>query len=142
MPKSRALSVDAAQLPALALCVLCLHMFVCACERARGRRGWGGAEERALCLCEPQHHHSAKILLTTDCRVPVRTSWLRERGEIWDGLLGFIYLLLVFFYSFGDTPQLSEMNSAEEGGLGSRGRIWKDKIKVKTGGKKKMNPAA
>lgn len=63
----------------------CAHSYVCVPDRKR---------ERESCLCELQHHHSSKVLLTKDCRVQRRTyrkhffSW-RQRGKHWVSLLGF-----------------------------------------------------
>lgn len=70
---------------------MCVLLYVCECVcKQKVKR-----ERERLCLCELQHHHSSKILLTIECRLPVRTrrkhfSWVMEkRGLGWTAWLQF-----------------------------------------------------
>lgn len=97
-------------------------------------------ERERQCLCELQHHHSSTILLTIECRVPVRTrrkhfSWVMEkRGLGWTAWLQFFRfqgLLSLYFPKFRAQERKGRRGNRQTEN-GRRRRIWRDVIKVKT----------
>ncbi len=100
---------------------MCVCSYVCEGERERVR-------ERDLpTVCVLQHHHSSKILLTTDCRVWLRTyrkqfSWAMERqGLGWTAWLDSFISTGLLSYNFPQIHREGKKRKKKE----NRDREWK-----------------